>query len=193
MKTLKISSLLLMTFVLVCCSKETPNEQKENESKSNLQSQAPANLISLSTAKEQLDNYNEAHPLEVGSEYAMRTWISIEELKRYIAYVEKESEIKGIEVSGIDFIHSQYKKATPGSPNPENMVYDLTLMLAPTYLKGNSNVAFDPKYSQQGNPKDLIDLFYDIESDSLLGATPGSSVANNLVTCPNNCSHTPKL
>lgn len=189
MKILKISSLFLILILLSACSKENRTEQ--NESKSKVESKEPTNLISLNTAKEQLDNYNNAHPLEVGSEYALRTWISIEELKTYIAYVEKESEKKGIEVSGIDFIHTQYKEAKPGSPNPNNEVYDLTLMLAPTYAKENANVAFDPIYSEKGKPKDLKDLFEEIQTDSINGnETPsgGSSIANNLSTCPNKCN-----
>ncbi|SMC60547.1 hypothetical protein [Moheibacter sediminis] len=192
MKTLKISSLFLSLFLLFACSKQNPTEENESKSKSKMDSTPPSNLISLNTAKEQLDNYNEAHPLEVGSEYAVRTWISIEELKAYIAYIEKESTGKGIEVSGIDFIHTQYKEAAPGSPNPNNTVYDLTLMLAPTYAKENGNVAFDPIYSEQGKPKDLKDLFEEIKLDSLLGSSPGSSIANGLQTCPNYCFHTPK-
>lgn len=192
MKTLKISSLFLILILLSACSKENPKEQNEPESKSKVESKEPTNLISLNKAKEQLDNYNEAHPLEVGSEYAVRTWISIEELKAYIAYVEKESEKKGIEVSGIDFIHTQYKEAKPGSPNPNNEIYNLTLMLAPTYAKENMNVAFDPIYSEKGKPKDLKILLEEIKSDTInQNGTPGpggSSIANGLRTCPNQCN-----
>lgn len=196
MKTKKIAVFLLFSFMILSCSKESTNEKNNEESKSTSIADEeiadPASLISLDKAKEQLDNYNEAHPLEVGSEYALRTWISIEELKAYIAYIEKESQKKGIVVSGVDFIHTQYKEAAPGSPNPDNTVYDKTLMLAPTYKSGTANIAFDPIYSEQGKPKNLSNLFDEIDSDSLNGkntAGPGgSSIANGLRSCPNHCN-----
>lgn len=196
MKTQKLAVTFLILLMIIGCTKENPKEKNPEKSKTSLSNEetmmAPGNLISLEKAKEQLDNYNEAHPLEVGSEYAVRTWISIEELKSYIAYIEKESAEKGIELSGIDFIHTQYKKAKPGSPNPNNADYDKTLMLAPTYAKGNSNVAFDPIYSENGNPKDLKILLDEIKTDSMNGkgapSPGGSSIANSLNTCPNTCN-----
>lgn len=196
METKKLIILLLASCMYVACSEKSPSESNQTESKSVSGSEdehsQPSNLITLDKAKEQLDFYNEAHPLEVGSEYALRTWISIEELKAYIAYVEKKSEQKGIKVSGIDFIHTQYKRAVPGSANPDNSVYDKTLMLAPTYKSGNSNIAFDPLYSQQDNPKDLKTILEEMESDTIQdeGYHKGgqSSIANSLQSCPNRCN-----
>ncbi len=193
MKRIRLISFILISLIFVCCSKET--EKKEIEEVSSKQQQGKtANLITLEEAKEQINNYNTAHPEEAGDQYALRTWISIEELKAYIQYVEEDSKEKGIEVSGIDFIHAQHKKAEPGSKNPKNEVYDLTLMLAPTYNNGTTQVAFDPIYSEQGKPKSLESLFDEMtintgpeEANRTESAAKPSSIGNNLNTCPSFC------
>ncbi len=196
MKTPKILLILLTAILITACSKETPNENSDISSNQEETMKAetlpaPGNLISLEKAKEQLDNYNEAHPQELGTEYALRTWISIKELKAYIEYVEEEAKQKGITVNGIDIIHTQHKKAAAGSPNPNNSVYEKSLMLAPTYKNGNSNVAFDPIYSEEGKPKDLKILLEEMTSNTGPEAKSErmmkSSIANNMQSCPNNC------
>lgn len=193
MRIKQFVGLALLSFVFLSCSKDTKKEELNTENISKTQSK-PGNLITLEDAKEQIENYNTAHPEEVGENYAMRTWISIEELKAYIQYIEKESKDKGIEVSGIDFIHTQHNKAKPGSKNPLNEIYNLTLMLAPTFSEGNAHVAFDPIYSEEGMPKkleDLLDevLFNIIEDGSQDKPEPRpSSIGNNLNSCPSFCN-----
>lgn len=196
MKTRQIISFLLISFIVVCCSKETEKENPVPENILKQEEAKPGNLISLEKAKEHIENYKYAHPEEVGNQYAVRTWISIQELKEYIRYIEQESKAKDIEVSGIDFIHAQYKKAEPGSANPNNEVYDLTLMMAPTYREGNTQKAFDPLYSEQRKPKSLQSLFDEItintgpsEKDKTgNGSMKPSSIGNNLNTCPTVCT-----
>src|SRR5690606_12314574 len=157
MKTPKAILFLGIVFLIIACSKETPADNNDVNPALQMKTAEklpdPENLISLEKAKEQLDNYNAAYPEEVGKEFALRTWISIEDIKAYIQYVEESSAEKGIEVTGIDIIHTQYKKAAPGAPNPNYGTNNKTLMLAPTYNNGTSNIAFDPIYSEQGKPK----------------------------------------
>lgn len=194
MKIQKILLTCCFVLALTACSKEPPakNTETENVKTESAERLAnPKNLISLEKAKEQLENYNQAHPEELGDEYALRTWISIEDLKAYIQYIEVSSAEKEIEVTGIDFIHAQYKSAAPGSANPENKTYDKTLMLAPTYGSGSANIAFDPIYSEKGKPKDLKVLLSELLSNTgpeeKGEGGKKSSVANLLTTCPNIC------
>jgi len=195
MKTPKTILFLGIVFLIIACSKETPADNNDVNPALQMKTAEklpdPENLISLEKAKEQLDNYNAAHPEEVGKEFALRTWISIEDIKAYIQYVEESSAEKGIEVTGIDIIHTQYKKAAPGAPNPNNETNNKTLMLAPTYNNGTSNIAFDPIYSEQGKPKDLKVLLSELTSNTGAEEKAGdgkrSSVANVLSTCPNQC------
>lgn len=196
MKVQQTLCILLTTCLFISCSHQASEEKKEADPEVAIEktgkAQAPDCLISLEQAKVQLDNYNDAHPAEVGSEYAFRTWIPIEDLKAYLAYVEDLSEEKGIEISGIDVIHAQYKKASPGSANPDNSVYDETIMLAPTYKEGVKNIAFDPLYSEQGDPKKLKLLFDELttdgEGEEEEGGTNPSSIANTFTSCPNTCN-----
>lgn len=195
MKIKQFTSLLIISFVFVCCSKETDKEATATVNASKQEQVKPGDLITLEKAKEQIDNYNAAHPEEVGEDYALRTWISIEELKAYIQYIEAQSKEKGIEVSGIDFIHTQHKKAEPGSANPKNEVYDLTLMMAPTYKDGVIQTAFDPIYSEQGKPKSLKSLLDEMTintgpeaANKTENSAKPSSMANNLSTCPSICN-----
>lgn len=191
MKTQRILLFSIALF-LFSCSKETPAENSEPEIMGKTEmanaSAKPSNLITLEKAKEQLDNYNQAHPDELGKEYALRSWISLDDIKAYIQYVEESSAEKGIEVTGIDIIHTQYKNAAPGSGNPHNE-HEKTLMLAPTYQKDSVNIAFDPIYSEYGKPKDLKELLSEFSSNSGPEEKGGkkSSIANMLTTCPNNC------
>jgi len=192
MKIREITFLLFIPFIFSSCSQKTETEVKTATDKEIAEKQLkPANLISLEEAKEQIDNYRGAHPKEVGDHYALRTWISIDELKAYIQYVEDESKAKGIEVSGIDFIHTQHKKGNPGDENPENTTYDLTLMMAPTFEDGNMQTAFDPIYSEQGEPKSLESLFKEmtvIDAEKADTRPKASSIANNMASCPNMCA-----
>ncbi len=165
----------------------------------------PKNLITYEKAFEQLDNYRVAHPEVQGDQYALRTWVSIDELEKYIDYVRSEGKKNNITVNGIEFIHTQYNSAKPNMPNASNMDYDLTLMYAPTYKDKttNKNEAFDPMNSEVGKPKKLSEVFamkmvsdsLDIQakSDTLSNIdqtnkpSGSSGIANTLHTCPNIC------
>lgn len=156
---------------------------------------APKTLISLEEARVQLQNYNTAHPGVRGEQYALRTWISIEDLEQYIAYVKSESKNKNIQINGIDFIYTQYKEAKPGMSNAGNADYELTFMYAPTYKDGSSNVAFDPVNSEDGKPAKLSELLAnrtnnkdaDSDTDSTSQKGGPSGIANNAASCPTVC------
>ena len=152
----------------------------------------PKNLISLEDAKNQLNLYDVAHPGVKGDQFALRTWISLEELENYIAYVKAESLKNGIKVNGIDFMYSQTKEGKPGMPNANNEDYELTFMIAPTVKEGTSNMAFDPLSSEKGKPAFLKDILAPQDSTNakmMSNATGGgpSGIANHFGACPTIC------
>lgn len=159
--------------------------------------QMPSNLISVDEAKSQLKKFQDAHPGVNSDQYALRTWISIDELEQYIAYVKEESSKKNIEVTGIDFIYTQKKEGRPGMANKGNEDYELTLMYAPTYMDPatNKNTTFDPMNSADGKPMKLSQLLNEpTTTDSLNSANgdtskrdKGSGIGNNIFSCPNVC------
>lgn len=196
---------LAVLSLMISCSKATEgNSGEENVEVTNAQRiantdpvQLPTNLISVEDAKKQLNNYKVAHPGVNADQYALRTWISIEELEQYIAYVKEESAKKDIVVTGIDFIHTQKKEGRPGMQNRGNVDYEITLMYAPTYMDSstNKNTTFDPMNSTTGNPMKLSKLLTEkSETDSLdskNGDKPSlnkpSGIGNNINSCPSAC------
>lgn len=158
---------------------------KTNDS---IESTEPSNLISLKEAKSQLDNFKNAHPGVVGKEFALRGWISIQELESYIRFVKSKSIEKGIEVNGIDFIFTQHKSSSPGKSNLNNEDYDLSLMYAPTFKKGLSNIAFDPIHSKKNDPAALHVLMADTyNSEFSENGIDQSGIGNRINCCPNMC------
>lgn len=202
MKKINFILSLICLITLISCNAPQPDSQESsavssvNRLTDNGALPMPRNLISVQKAQEQLNNYQNAHPGESGDQFALRTWISIEELERYIAYVKDESSKKNITVTGIDFIHTQKKSAAAGLQNKGNLDYELTLMYAPTYYDGKQNVPFDPMSSTDGNPMKLSVLLGDAsETDSTQSKEGGegkptptpSGIGNNVFSCPSVC------
>lgn len=200
MKPQQFLSLMLVASLFLSCSSSSTNPPTDNPTPP----KAPKNLITLEIAKEQIDKYKKAHPGVAGDQYALHTWVSIEDLEMYLAYVKNYSDSLGIKVTGIDLIHTQYKDAVSGMPNELNKDYNLTLMYAPTYNDNGKNVAFDPLHSSKGSPATLADLFKRMDPtpntqenkvDSTATGTEGdgdkpggpSGIGNHLNSCPETC------
>lgn len=192
MKTLKLFLPVLIVLGMISCSQQTENSAEVKP---------PSNLISYEKAFEQLNNFNSAHPDVSGDEYALRVWVSIEDLENYINYVKSEGKRSGIEVNGMEFIYTQYQNSKPNMPNESNKDYELTLMYAPTFKDSESgkNEAFDPMNSEENKIVKLRDVFAkkevgdSINSDSENKAKEQSSpngksgIANSLNACPPIC------
>lgn len=202
MKTIVKTSALTLLMMVACEKAGMTNNQQEtdkNASATPLTSSTPSTkpnvLISLQSAKNQLGKYQNAHPGVNGDEYALRTWISLQDLEQYIAFVKEISKDKNITVNGIDIIYTQKIAGAPGLPNPNNSQYGLTLMMAPTYKDGTHNTAFDPVASKYGEPAKLSDLlanageFAKEEESRPSTPSPGtpSGIANSFNSCPSVC------
>ena len=194
MKTQKLTTVFLTSLMLFSCNMQ-PDCHCDNEPST------PKNLITYEKALEQLGNYDKAHPGVRGNQYALRTWVSIEELENYIAYAKAEGKKNNIKVNGIDFIYTQYKDANPGMPNESNKDYELTFMYAPTYRDtvNKKNEAFDPMNSKPGDPAKLSERLAFKTSrnsnDTITKQTPPvnnkpsgpSGIANQALSCPTVC------
>lgn len=156
-------------------------------------SKAPRHLITIKEAKKQLNNFKKAHPGYNGEEYALRSWISIQELEKYLAYVKEVSADKNLKITGIEFIYSQYQEGKPNMPNHSNEDYGLTLMFAPTIVSEGKNVGIDVLNSKVDEPLKLSDVFSDnkeenpAENPNLPDENKLSGVANQINSCPNMC------
>ncbi|RCS27886.1 hypothetical protein DUT90_03350 [Polaribacter sp. WD7] len=84
--------------------------------------------------------------------------IPLEQLKNYIAYVEKLSREKEIDITGINFIMSAYP-ANYSDSKLQN--YQTFFYMPATTINGEDRVSFDPLHSSVGNPKSLRELLLD--------------------------------
>ena len=201
MKPQLFLSVMLAASVFFSCSQPTQNDPTPQPDPT-----APGNLVTLEDAKLQIDKYKKAHPDVAGDQYALHTWVSIEDLEAYLAYIKFESKKLGITVTGIDLIHTQSKDAAAGLPNKSNADYGLTLMYAPTFDDNGKNVAFDPLHSAKDDPATLQELFSEMDTIQMAksgtedggtegedqgtessGPTGPSGIANRLASCPEMC------
>jgi hypothetical protein len=88
--------------------------------------------ISSQEAKELNQNFvktrTKAIDSAVGKKDAISSWFSLEDLKSYIAYVEKEGKAKGVAVNGLRVYFGAYPK-TEKKATKKNMA---TVFFAPT-------------------------------------------------------------
>lgn len=79
----------------------------------------------------------------------MYNWYKIEDLKQYIAYVERISKEKKIPVTGFRIYPTSY----PINYYDEKLMGRQTLIFTPTTtINGKNDVAFEPLYSEIGKP-----------------------------------------
>lgn len=131
----------------------------------------PKNLLSIADLKEGLENYKKGISSRPENT-TQAVWFSLENLKEYIDYIEKNANDKNIPVSGIRF---HITASNEGA-------YRFSLALCPTTEVNGKQMSFDPLYSEIGKPKDLNEILKNSEN-----ADKGSSILNYGSICPNFC------
>jgi len=137
----------------------------------------PTNLISIQKFKEGVDNYKKGISVENEKSQTRSVWFSLQDLKEFLEYVEKNASTKEIKVSGIRF----HLTAEKGSTERVN------LALCPTFENINSkkeieHLSFDPLYSEKGKPVTIHSLMNDTSK-----AISDSSILNQGISCPFLC------
>lgn len=157
---LNTSSFLTVFILFVACNKVSEhNDCYENSKK-------PSQIITYEEMASMTDAYNNgAKPIldtymaevsngkdTISTEY---NWYRIEDLKQYIAYIERISKEKDIPVTGFRIRPSAY----PKDYSVKELQNRLTLIFTPTTKIGDrDDVAFEPLYSERGKPMP-IDTF----------------------------------
>lgn len=100
------------------------------------------------TRKDPLENINKREDARVH-------FLEIDQLKAYIAYVEKEARKKKIKVTGINFISAAYPDNYPVAKNRD---YQTIVMMPATTINGVEGISFDPLKSAKGEPKSLREI-----------------------------------
>lgn len=100
-------------------------------------------------AKKVLDAYTKEVTNGKDSISTVYNWYKLEDLKQYIAYIEKISKEKNIPVTGFRIYPSEY----PKNASNQNVSGRQTLIFTPTTsVNGKDDVAFEPLYSENGKP-----------------------------------------
>jgi hypothetical protein len=86
-----------------------------------------------------------------GKEDTRENYYPLEDLKAYIAYVEKLSKEKKIKITGINIINAAYPDDTSRYPVKAN--YQTLIFMPATSIGNEKNVSFDPLHSKIGKPK----------------------------------------
>lgn len=136
----------------------------------------PKNLLNIQDLKTGLDIYKkgiESRPANT----TQAVWFSLQDLKEYIEFIEKNAKDKNIVVSGIR-LHVIASK--DGADR-------FSLALCPTAEVKTTDgltrqMSFDPLYSENEKPLDLNEILKNSQN-----ANKGSSVLNYGRICPDFC------
>jgi len=106
-------------------------------------------------AKKVLNAYTKKESKGKDSISTISNWYKLDDLKQYIAYLEKISKEKNIKLTGIKIYPASY----PKHYKKKEYAGRQTLIFTPTTtINGRDDVAFEPLYSEEGNPVS-IDVF----------------------------------
>ena len=174
-KTICLS--LLTTVMLSSCTSEGKKKVKEvhkNTKPKHLQnSKRPADAITYQEFAAMITQY-ETHQQKVLEPYVNKkfgynegdtqsNWFSIEELKQYIAYVERLSKEKEIELTGIRIFSAAY----PNNDQGDDYKGRQSLIFTPTAkIKGKIDVSFEPLKSTKGNPLPMLEYLEKFKKES---------------------------
>ena len=144
-----VLSVLLFSY---SCANYTPGDNGNPKGRPDIALTYPE-LVSM------LKHYDETRkkPLATarGDEDTRVNFLKIEDLKQYIAYVEKEAKKKKIKVTGINFISAAYPN---NYSEQEKQNYQTIIMMPATTIDGKEGVSFDPLKSDNRKPKSLKEI-----------------------------------
>ena len=103
-------------------------------------------------AKKELNKYMKKVSGDKDSISTNYNWYKLEDLKQYIAYVERISKEKNIPLTGFRIYPTQY----PKNYRTKELRNRNTIIFTPTTVIDNiPNVAFEPLYSEKGRPVEI--------------------------------------
>jgi hypothetical protein len=158
----KLCLLFLVTFFVFSCKTEC-NHTENTDLSCYSNSKKPSQVITYKEmsemmyaydkgAKKELDKYIKK---ESGGKDTISTdynWYKLDDLKQYIAYIERISKEKNIPVTGFRITPSEY----PKNYTDKSLRNRITIIFTPTTTIGNrDDVAFEPLYSDIGKPVEI--------------------------------------
>jgi hypothetical protein len=151
----KLCLLLSLGILIVACN----NKSKSSDT---INIERPDMALTYYEIINMLKHYDKTRkmPLERahgGTEDTRINFIKLEELKKYIAYIEQESNKKDIPLAGINFISAAY----PDDWTVKRKQNYQTIILMPaTTIGDEEGVSFDPLQSNKGEPMSLKEILF---------------------------------
>jgi hypothetical protein len=149
-------------FILTSCKLECKHDENEKNISESCypNSKKPSQVITYEEMADMMDAFNEGPKKELNkylkkvskgkdSVSTIYNWYKLDDLKQYIAYIEKISEEKEIPVTGFRIYPSTY----PKNYKEKELRNLQTLFFTPTTaIDGKDDAAFEPLYSKKGEP-----------------------------------------
>ncbi|MDD7915084.1 hypothetical protein [Polaribacter ponticola] len=163
LKTLNYFAIVLCSFLFFSCNSNCNHKEikYENEKLSCYpNSNKPSQVITYLEMAEMMDSYDNGVKKEM-NKYLKKVsngkkttstdynWYKLDDLKQYIAYIERISKEKDIPVTGFRIIPTSY----PKNYSNKELRNRVTIIFTPTtIIDGKYDAAFEPLYSEKGNP-----------------------------------------
>ena len=168
--------LLIFSIVAFSCIKESTNKETLNEDLSCYpNSNRPSQVITYEEMADMMQTFDKGPKKELNkylkkvtagkdSVSTVYNWYKLEDLKQYIAYIERISKEKDIPVTGFRIYPSTY----PENYSNKKLRNLQTLIFTPTTKLGDKDdVAFEPLYSEKGKPAEINQFLDQVRNKKL--------------------------
>ena len=187
---LRILTILLFTIILSSCKQQSPNKNSEgSNSDCYPNSDRPTQAISYKEMasmfkeydngqKNVLDEYITSKTKGKDSIATISQFFNIDELKQYIAYLERLSKEKEIKLTGIKIFTAAY----PSNYEKEEYQNRISFILMPTTNIGErKNVAYEPLQSSIKKPVSMQSILNKYSSETTRNVNRASMFNLNLM------------
>ncbi len=162
MKTNYLLTLLMAALFLSCGTKVRDTKTKDISCFE--YSGRPSQALTYKEVASMLDHYDNTKlgilkkTTAKGGEDTRENFYPLEDLKAYIAYIEKLAKDKKIKLTGINIISAAYSK---DSNDANKHGYQTLIFMPATTLKdGKERVSFDPLHSENGKPRLFAEILF---------------------------------
>lgn len=160
-KPTKLFTLLALSILVFSCKTECNHTESNKEGESCYpNSEKPSQVITYNEMADMMDAYDKGAKKELNkyikkeskgkdSISTVFNWYKLDDLKQYIAYIERISKEKDIPVTGFRIYPTQYSKKY----KEKELRNRNTIIFTPTTtINGKDDAAFEPLYSKKGEP-----------------------------------------
>ena len=175
-------TLLFLLLIIASSCKTECNHYAASEASCYPNSNKPKQVITYEEMADMMDTFENGPKKELNKYLKKVTkgkdsistnynWYKLDDLKQYIAYIERISKEKEIPVTGFRIYPSTY----PKNYKDKKLRHVQTLIFTPTTsIGGNQDIAFEPLYSKKGEPTLVEDYLHLVRNNKL----KNSSYAN---------------